>query len=1219
MPLENTNSSEDLQSRRLEVAIPTSYATYVDRWAIVVGISKYKDKSLNLKYADRDAEELCKLLQTPSGGGFEADHIVKLVNEDATTANITRALRSFLKKPASEDIVLIYFASHGAPDIDRPENVYLLTHDTDPRDISGTALPMREVDLSLRDLLAERVIVIADTCHSAAIGAGIGRRSAENNSGVVNRYLQEVGISKPSLALLTSAEANEVSWEGEKWGGGHGVFTHYLLEGMRGAADYQPQNGIVTVWELFEYVREKVETATGNKQHPCIGSQPYDPNLPMAITAGISAHEHYEIGCQLYQLGLKLDDRSCFKSASNHLQEALRLSRITGKLFPEISLQLGLTWMAHGDLVKAIEEFEKATKADVPDAAYYLGIAYTKQSQPDGAIPALELFLTRQPDDDKAAWVSKLVSWLQLGIGKRHALLIGINYYSRKIEFKGGGTLRPLDACVNDIQILSDVLSNHYNFNITMLRDVEATYENILKAFHDLQNQVQFNDNVVIQFSGHELLGNLLAFDVQSDEEKKLTNIISIKKLHELVTSIPAAHKIIFIDAVISYAFAELVKLFKQTKDCTLFLAASPGQVPYEENIDARPYGFFSYTVAQQLKQASEETNQVDVFSKVRKIVEEKFPKQQPFLVGNYLNKKLFSTRLDYCADIFDLSWYKNYSALTSDNLKAGYEDAKKKLDVPFYRLHYNVGRAFLEKSAFQPAIAALEISLSQSKYSDSGILFELGTAQFKQGLYADSYKTFQHYITSANSTKTSVNSTAAITQFQELISQMVALQNPLFYTGYALLIGIKDYLSSDIQAVKGAINDVSLLKSILIDKYGFQAENIRVLCDQDATCQTILTEFKELAKKADEAPALFYFSGHGSWNHDNLTILGVDSRELDVFDIELNELSEIVSNRTTNLVTMIDASWSMSTQGGEYNSRSVPPDRRPHPSKREIIPVTYNTTKERTDKFLSNSSLKIGRLSIYANSIRHEIYEGALQVEANYPDDSQELIHGVLTYNFIKSLSEDKTGTRTYNQLIKSIPFEAQPFVVGTNLDDRLFENYVRCSLVNELLRKIKQEPVEQTISFLKRLIEQRNGFDPESHLNLGIAYYTLGEYDKSIASVEAALNQVSEQNSEQNSEQKRKAQAFPEAHYWLGRVLCESKLDPAYAVKELRLATQKDPKNATAHYFLGQALLAMVEQKILTEAEQAFQSYLEAGSPLGQEEEVQEFLRSCRASKTS
>ena len=61
------NASESESARGMAVALPTSYATYVDRWAIVVGISHYKDESLNLEYADRDAESLYELLLLPSG------------------------------------------------------------------------------------------------------------------------------------------------------------------------------------------------------------------------------------------------------------------------------------------------------------------------------------------------------------------------------------------------------------------------------------------------------------------------------------------------------------------------------------------------------------------------------------------------------------------------------------------------------------------------------------------------------------------------------------------------------------------------------------------------------------------------------------------------------------------------------------------------------------------------------------------------------------------------------------------------------------------------------------------------------------------------------------------------------------------------------------------------------------------------------------------------
>ena len=281
-----------------------------------------------------------------------------------------------------------------------------------------------------------RVIVIADTCHSAAIGGGIGRRSAENNSGVVNRYLQEVGTSRGGVALLTSAEANEVSFEDKKWGGGHGVFTHYLLEGMRGSADTQPRNGIVTVGELFEYVRENVQKATGNQQHPCIGNNPFDRNLPIAITAGISAQEHYELGCQLYQLGLKLDDKGRFESSSRHLQEAIRLSRATGSRFPEAHLRLGIALIAAGNLPKAIEAFETATKANIVDAAYYLGMTYAKQGESEKSMQALESFLNKYPQDEKVPWVQEFIAQqTQQHPGTKYALLIGIDVYPPESGF----------------------------------------------------------------------------------------------------------------------------------------------------------------------------------------------------------------------------------------------------------------------------------------------------------------------------------------------------------------------------------------------------------------------------------------------------------------------------------------------------------------------------------------------------------------------------------------------------------------------------------------------------------------------------------------------------------------------------------------------------------------------------------------------------------------
>ncbi|MBW4659749.1 MAG: caspase family protein [Drouetiella hepatica Uher 2000/2452] len=211
-------------TRKAELVDSELYSQYrdCDRWAVIVGVSKYQDSKLNLRYADRDAEELYQLLLTPNGGSFQAEYVCKLTNKQATKKNVTRALRGFLKKPAREDLVLIYFACHGSPDPERPSNIYLLTHDTDPSDIAGTALPMGDIDRALKDtLLSEKVVILADTCHSAAIGGGIRSRSLTESTTLINRYLKEISIARGGTALLTSAESNEVK-DGE-------VGTEYSL------------------------------------------------------------------------------------------------------------------------------------------------------------------------------------------------------------------------------------------------------------------------------------------------------------------------------------------------------------------------------------------------------------------------------------------------------------------------------------------------------------------------------------------------------------------------------------------------------------------------------------------------------------------------------------------------------------------------------------------------------------------------------------------------------------------------------------------------------------------------------------------------------------------------------------------------------------------------------------------------------------------------------
>jgi uncharacterized caspase-like protein len=82
-----------------------------------------------------------------------------------------------------------------------------------------------------------------------------------------------------SFIILSASSAGETSREGKQWGGGHGVFTYYLLEGLKGAADTN-KNGLVDIKETYEYIRTHVSSDTKEKQFPLLNGR-YSKSFPM--------------------------------------------------------------------------------------------------------------------------------------------------------------------------------------------------------------------------------------------------------------------------------------------------------------------------------------------------------------------------------------------------------------------------------------------------------------------------------------------------------------------------------------------------------------------------------------------------------------------------------------------------------------------------------------------------------------------------------------------------------------------------------------------------------------------------------------------------------------------------------------------------------------------------------------------------------------------------
>lgn len=256
---ENLSASRTLNVTRL-----------VDRgkiWAVVIGISQYKGVQ-PLRYADQDALAFHDYLVNYIG--IPKEQTTLLLNDQATLMALKRTLGTDLRRKAGEkDTVIVYYAGHGAPEADASAGdddgleKYIVPYDADPRDLYTTGLPMREIETIFQRLTPERIIFISDSCYSGAT-AGRTFATASRRAVISENFLTRLSKGKGRI-VLSASKASEVSEERDDLG--HGVFTYYLLEGLRGKADADG-DGIITVDEVYGYVSKKVPEVTGQNQHP---------------------------------------------------------------------------------------------------------------------------------------------------------------------------------------------------------------------------------------------------------------------------------------------------------------------------------------------------------------------------------------------------------------------------------------------------------------------------------------------------------------------------------------------------------------------------------------------------------------------------------------------------------------------------------------------------------------------------------------------------------------------------------------------------------------------------------------------------------------------------------------------------------------------------------------------------------------------------------------
>jgi hypothetical protein len=252
-------------------------------WAVVIGVSNYEDTRIApLRYASRDSLTFYEWLVSPTGGKYAPQNVKLLINQDASFNGIRNALFVWLKQALKEDTVIIYFAGHGSPESpDSPNNLFLLPYNAHYDNIATTGFPMWDIETALKRFIkARKIVVIADACHAGGIGQSFDMARRADRAVKVNRIsegLQHLTKVGDGVCVISASDSEQFSQEGQQWGGGHGVFTYFLLKGLKGSADYNKDNNI-SLGELIPYLSEQVRRETKSAQSPTVSGK-FDPAL----------------------------------------------------------------------------------------------------------------------------------------------------------------------------------------------------------------------------------------------------------------------------------------------------------------------------------------------------------------------------------------------------------------------------------------------------------------------------------------------------------------------------------------------------------------------------------------------------------------------------------------------------------------------------------------------------------------------------------------------------------------------------------------------------------------------------------------------------------------------------------------------------------------------------------------------------------------------------
>lgn len=263
MALATSRSGIDSREATITVTSTRQPEKKPELYMVTVGINEYQNPAMNIIFAVEDADGFADEINSKGKDLYGEIHDIRLRNDKATAENLRTTLNGIQSKAVFNDVVIIYYAGHGA-NFGKSEKQkesfsggwYLLTHEViegNRKYVSEHAFSDLELKAFLKRVKAGKVILVMDSCFSRALPEtftyGIGR-----DKNLVNLAY---GSGATVIAAATGKQESQANANLK-----HGVFTYFLIDGMSGKADGivdgSEKNNKVEVKELADYAITEV-------------------------------------------------------------------------------------------------------------------------------------------------------------------------------------------------------------------------------------------------------------------------------------------------------------------------------------------------------------------------------------------------------------------------------------------------------------------------------------------------------------------------------------------------------------------------------------------------------------------------------------------------------------------------------------------------------------------------------------------------------------------------------------------------------------------------------------------------------------------------------------------------------------------------------------------------------------------------------------------------